>query len=358
MHTCEKTPEYFAWLDLCRFLAAFLVLISHVRTHAFVGYNELEGAHNLFGTGFMTLMGFGNTGVVIFFVLSGFLVGGKLFVNAQKQSFKPSSYILDRTLRIWIPLIPAVLFGTLVSLFLGHAFSATNFIGNMLGLQGIFVSSVPLNPSLWTIAYEIWFYVFALGVGLCLSAKRFTFAGVTIITLSLAMLSALDIRYFLCWLIGAFAYIRRPTVASSRCLIFAIFLCAVGALQIKLGEAGMLASFAIFRVENFRLMLAIGFALLVRQLILMPPRHYFLKKVEKMGAWLATFSYSLYLTHNPLLFLFEYFGLEQMRALNPASLFLYLMVILGALTFAYLVYFVSERNTGTAKAFCRAKLVV
>ncbi|MGB0867661.1 MAG: acyltransferase family protein, partial [Granulosicoccaceae bacterium] len=81
------------WLDLMRFVAAFLVVFSHARTLVFVRYGELDTDSQ----GAVTMLWFaasrlGNEAVVLFFVLSGYLVGGKVWQRCRQGDFDARLY--------------------------------------------------------------------------------------------------------------------------------------------------------------------------------------------------------------------------------------------------------------------------
>lgn len=72
-----KQKTYYYWLDLVRFIAAFLVLICHFRGAFFQEYTLLLGQQqNIVTFIFYSITRLGAEAVLIFFVLSGFLVGG------------------------------------------------------------------------------------------------------------------------------------------------------------------------------------------------------------------------------------------------------------------------------------------
>jgi peptidoglycan/LPS O-acetylase OafA/YrhL len=49
----------------------------------------------------------GGEAVLLFFVLSGFLVGGRIIRRAKSRTFSLKDYSVDRCSRILLPLIPA-----------------------------------------------------------------------------------------------------------------------------------------------------------------------------------------------------------------------------------------------------------
>ena len=95
-------------LDLVRGLAALEVMLSHLRGGNWVEFGALPPSQQtiavkifFFGTRL------GHEAVMIFFVLSGFLVGGNLVSRIRQGRFKISDYAIDRGTRISIPLVAA-----------------------------------------------------------------------------------------------------------------------------------------------------------------------------------------------------------------------------------------------------------
>ena len=92
----EKQKIYFPNLNGLRFIAAFLVIIHH--TEQFKSISKIE---NYWGT--IPFIGIiGKLGVILFFVLSGFLITYLLL--AEENSFKKISikkFYMRRILRIW-----------------------------------------------------------------------------------------------------------------------------------------------------------------------------------------------------------------------------------------------------------------
>ncbi|QNA83239.1 acyltransferase family protein [Sphingomonas sp. So64.6b] len=76
--TSHRTPRArrFEHLDMVRGLAALLVLVGHVRGFVFVDYSDLTGSKLPFAPLYV-IGGLGHQAVILFFALSGFLVGGR-----------------------------------------------------------------------------------------------------------------------------------------------------------------------------------------------------------------------------------------------------------------------------------------
>src|SRR5688572_27055191 len=92
----DKQKIYFPNLNGLRFIAAFLVIIHHIEQ-----LKSFSNIDNYWGTvPFIDIIG--KLGVVLFFVLSGFLITYLLL--AEERSFKRISIVkfyIRRMLRIW-----------------------------------------------------------------------------------------------------------------------------------------------------------------------------------------------------------------------------------------------------------------
>lgn len=105
----ENKQLHYYWLDTLRFIAAFMVLFSHSRNDFFLPWGDLPPEqHGLLQFIFYTLGRLGHEAVVVFFVLSGFLVGGRGLERISDKTFHVKSYAIDRFARIYPPLLAAV----------------------------------------------------------------------------------------------------------------------------------------------------------------------------------------------------------------------------------------------------------
>lgn len=97
----DRQRRHYWWIDLLRFLAAFVVMAGHARGSFLAEYSVLpQDQHTpiVFGFYFLTRLGF--EAVMIFFVLSGFLVGGKAVERITEGTFRAKQYAIDRFARI------------------------------------------------------------------------------------------------------------------------------------------------------------------------------------------------------------------------------------------------------------------
>lgn len=104
----SKTQSDF--LDLSRWVAALLVAAEHARGLVFVDYAQLHFP-DLKAKAVYFLSGFGHEAVVVFFVISGYLVGGKVVSSFLSQRFGWKRYLADRATRLYAVLFAALLIG-------------------------------------------------------------------------------------------------------------------------------------------------------------------------------------------------------------------------------------------------------
>lgn len=146
------------YLDLLRFLAAFVVLLQHLSWRHFSG-------------GLMwQIRPYGAQAVIVFFVLSGYVIG---YVTDQPGS-TPRRYAADRLARIYSVALPAVLL-TLgldaVGTWLRPELYARGWVNSLplwaqlprsllfLNQQWSFDLYPGSNVPYWSMGYEVWYYI-------------------------------------------------------------------------------------------------------------------------------------------------------------------------------------------------------
>jgi len=157
-------------------------MLGHLRNLFFVDLPEINGHSSLLIKIVYFATGFGHESVMIFFVLSGFLVGGTMLRGRIDGNWSWSSYASNRFTRLWVVLIPALLLGAVwdrtgIVVFGTHGIygglaqnnvvrfavrprlSGTVMLGNALFLQGILTPTFGSNGPLWSLSFEFWYYV-------------------------------------------------------------------------------------------------------------------------------------------------------------------------------------------------------
>ena len=310
-----RTGEHLYWVDWLRFLAAVVVVIDHTRNLNWMAWQTLDGsAHPAALCAFLSLTVLGRQAVVVFFVLSGLLVGGKILARVRRGTFDPATYAADRATRIYVPLVPALLLTAAVVRGYGGVLYPWDFLGCLAGLQGVLTDQPTLNMPLWTLAYEMWFYVLGGCAGAaCLrgwgTGQRLAAGAGTALALVI-LCGPLNGTYLVCWLLGAGGFVLCDRIKRGRGV-----LALLGAAVAAGGMAAYQLDFyllpplpgALARWQpspnGAQVMEAAGTILCVACLIRMPPRTRAVAWVERQGTRLAAFSYTLYLTHVPVLYL-------------------------------------------------------
>ncbi|MBL8487353.1 MAG: acyltransferase [Rhodocyclaceae bacterium] len=348
-------------LDYFRWFSAFLVVLSHSRTIVFVPWGDVEHP-GLVARAFYFLSGFGHYGVLMFFAISGFLIGGTAWQRMEAGRFSFRDYLLNRVSRIYIVLVPA--------LFLIWALDATGIawlngtgiytqgysmgalssdtrerLGwsvlaqNLLMLQNITVPPFGTARPLWTLNWEWWSYMAAplvLGFVLRFPGPR---ARLGAALAAAAVLVAAGLNYVLLWHLGILLALIRFRSLPAFAAGAALFLAVPVATRANWLDTDLPAE----------ILFMAGFVLLLSQW-----RHRGDGGFRLPHAALAGFSYSLYVLHTPLLAfamaaLQTWFGIP--RLLQPQGI--NVLVYLGILGFVYLAAFLfaqlTERHTSALR---------
>ena len=432
-------------------MAAWLVVAEHARSLIFADYGELQSP-GILAKGFYFLTGFGHEAVMVFFVISGYLVGGKVWSLYREGRFGWRRYLADRASRLYAVLFVALLLGAAMDwtgyLFFNkyglynHGYEGAiavlgaapiermglrDFLVNAFFLQTIAGPTFGSNGPLWSLSYEWWYYVLfpmvlaALwpivdfgwrffkgdrrtkigdrgeeeilttedterteeGAGPCLdkpsgaafsnpstsqlardcentsptrSASRPALPATSYSLLATRALSALGsllavaglcwfltweiLIFFGVWLLGVAASLwtkRIPPWWLAACLLTPILLVArAEVLKVPYG---------------WQYLLGVAFALVIVSLGNGSRRWFF----SKPSAYLADFSYSVYLIHFPVLMFvlsvgFESFGFGIRGPFSLAGLVWYIGVIGIAIFVSWIVSLFTEARTASLRA--------
>ncbi|WP_273445283.1 acyltransferase family protein [Neolewinella agarilytica] len=141
-------------LEAIRGAAALYVILHHTFNSFFA-----------FGWDLSLLFRFGQEAVILFFIISGFVIEIS-FSKGKDKSF--STYFTKRLIRIYIPLLCVFMANYALVLFQSDSVrvSWTDFLLNMLMLQdldwikpNVIVAPLFGNSPLWSLSYEWWFYM-------------------------------------------------------------------------------------------------------------------------------------------------------------------------------------------------------
>ena len=289
-------------LDLIRGLAALAVFLCHVRLTSFVEFGALPPHDKTALTAFFyAITRLGHEAVMVFFVLSGFLVGGALIRRVRAGTFDVIAYGIERTTRIMVPLVPACLLTIIIAwYFLGYYPSFWLLLINFVGLNGVIGQALPGNPPLWTLAYEIWFYISAGALAYLLGSRQPSLMAIFLVFCSVCVFSVLSAHYVLFWWLGALAVLFLN--CKKRGL-----LAAIGSLILLVGVFGYQMTYdskpfggvSYFSAPISEAMICCGFTLAI-PFLCDPKTSSALRFLRKPAVYLSSISYTLYLFHYPL----------------------------------------------------------
>jgi peptidoglycan/LPS O-acetylase OafA/YrhL len=360
-------------LDLVRGLAAILVLVDHWRNYFFVPFHEV-GAHRVLFAAPYALSAAGHEAVVIFFVLSGFFIGGTVRRALVLGDWSWASYLTHRLVRLWIVLLPGLLL-TLLWDKIGVALTASRpaylgdpanhvmgsiastdvasvFVGNLLFLQEVVVPAFGSNGPLWSLANEFWYYLlFPLGLLALLPTAR---ARTRLICAALSILLCVWLRttllpLFPVWLLGAALHDlpKRRLRGSLRWLAVAAYVPMMVVCTRLHGVLGILSDY----------ILAGGTAALLWTILTASETAPVAAARVRFCHGLARFSYSLYVVHFPLLTLLAALVVGDQRWQPTVPHIAAALGILGVtLAYAYAIAAATEFHTDSVRRWVARSL--
>jgi peptidoglycan/LPS O-acetylase OafA/YrhL len=356
-----------AHLDLIRAVAAWAVMWSHVRSLFFADFEYVVQRGPVIKAIYF-LTGFGHQSVIVFFVLSGFLISSAVIRRHALGSWSWRGYAIDRLSRLYVVLIPGLLFGMLWDKTGAFLFAPTGIyshplegfgaviaqnrttigtlFGNVFFLQTITCPTFGSNGPLWSLANEFWYYVLfpvGLAAGLALSKNFIRAIPFTILTMCLAVfLKSAILMGFLIWMSGCVLVVAHSRFSLPKRGSLILYLLA--------SSFALLASLMAARTRNptalgSDLALGMTFSLFLFGILRLEfgtQRDYY----PRIAHLFAGFSYSLYVLHFPLLvFLKAWVAPSQRWQPNMPNLFYGIVVGTITLSFAWLVSLFTENRT-------------
>ncbi|HVV91972.1 MAG TPA: acyltransferase [Hyphomicrobiales bacterium] len=351
------------FLDFLRATSALLVLFGHTRNWFFLSIASVDHP-GLLLKAFWFLTVVEQESVIVFFVLSGFLVGGSIVRACAADRFNLAAYLTARFARIYVVFLPALAL-TFVIFAVGGAllrdpggdairplFSERQLdfgglhllLCHLAGVQGFACPAWSQNPPLWSLGYEWTLYLTApLLIGLSMMQRPLAWrvAGVVLVVAMLLALSTdlVDCLFWVStWFLGVVAAVLAkrevpvPTALGAIGLGAAVAAVAVARLQ-----------FAPVLLTHEIIALGVALAMSCRGII-------GLSILPRFFRWLAGFSFSLYATHLPVVFLsialLQSWGFPTNKvAPGPVPFVEFGVTVLAAMVVAYLFSLVTERQT-------------
>jgi peptidoglycan/LPS O-acetylase OafA/YrhL len=353
--------------------AALLVLLGHVRGFVFIDFAQVDSGH-LWVAPFYILTSLGHQAVMLFFALSGFLVGGSALGAIAAGSWDFPDYAIHRFARLWTTVIPALIVTALLDalgrdvlrlqgyggqyaaiLSMGPAFgeetasTLATFLGNVAFLQTIAVPVFGTNGPLWSLAYEFWYYFlvplawFAAVAG---RAPRARAVAALAVLAALWLLPSAILALAGIWIGGAFAWLMRDRVAALprtrfRLLFAAILALTLVALVMSLARPGLAGDIA----------LGLACAAALPCLARLPGPGGLYGRLAFHG---SEISFTLYVIHFPWLALL-WFGLiaPTQYPVGIAGLVVFTALVIAALVWASMMWWAFERHTPRVRRFAQ-----
>jgi peptidoglycan/LPS O-acetylase OafA/YrhL len=368
------------FMDFIRAMGALLIVLIHAGNIFVNNADIMKAAHNplAYIWWFFVSYAFGRQVLIMFFVLSGFLVGGMIIQRMRKGDAFFRRYLIDRGVRVYLVLIAVMAIGYLLDetgrrifagagvyeIFPGH-YNPWLLVASLFSLQGIWFVPFGTNEALWSLGVECWYYVvfplIFMPCALAYSAGWRWFAcfcGI-VIFVALAWSGSYFWLGFVPWTAGAGVTLIRKPFIRSRLISLALML-------IPLVVARLVIPGNQFDTYPTKIFTDCATAILTGNLLLtlrFDDSEGFILCRPKFLKTLADFSYSFYAIHVPILFFLwgvtEWAIRPHWRS-EPATLSHYAMAIFGtlvAMASAFLLSLVTERKTDVVRRWAYRVLI-
>lgn len=372
-------------LNFSRWTAALLVVVSHLRNIVFVDYENVQHK-TLLVKAFYFITGLGHEAVIVFFVISGLLVGGLSLSRWKSKGIDYARYFMNRFSRIYVVLLPALIAGgifDLIGLFyfnrtglysnatefsvatlnfsVQERLAGASFVGSVLMLQPFVMAPFGSNGPLWSLSYEWWYYcVFAILLAFFGSK---TWSGKTILAAAIiggtAFLPVALTLWMLIWLLGTgvllYGEFRLPKLPPI--LAISIFVSTMIFSKFSMNIGFMHASQGLFVEFGKDFLVGIGFSLLLLSFYRQTTTPVF-QSIDRLpvriNQHLAEFSYTTYLCHVPFMLLFLAISADifnkAMKQQPTENTFIYFFLVLACIyLYAFIFSRFTERHTNTVR---------
>jgi len=338
------------FIHFVRAIAALLVCVGHAKEFILIDRQASDGLVSQICRGVLSL---GSPAVLVFFFISGFLVGGREIINFRCGKINPRKYLLDRFSRLWIVIIPALILTYFLNSLTCNTFRYDNFcqpntelnfnsvtpyssqgiidfIINLLFLQSFLGPVWGSNGPLWSLSYEFWYYIIFYSILILISAyksraflsKRIIFAILSLI-IGLIILNTDWLKLGIVWLLGALASGFPPKVTFLRILDSRGVVIKIGLIFNGLILPTMLINKIL---SNSLTVLLISGVLYFSVYCMKSDNFVSSRKFEKI-VLLSSISFTLYAIHFPLLALISAaIGFNQDLPLNVPNLLLVVLI--------------------------------
>jgi len=352
--------QFSLYLDIIRFLAAVLVVLAHANA-SYLTSNELP------------LSSHGHFAVVVFFVLSGYVIA---YITDIKEK-NISLYWSSRLSRIYSVALPVIILTPLLDYF-GHSFATTpviyadsasdfwpiRILASLFFLNEIWFNSIMSfsNAPYWSLCYEMsYYFIFSLMIFLKGKVRFWS------ITISCLIIGPKILLLFPVWLTGVYLHKSKRLnvqslitgwllfIGSLLALIFWEYMKITWQLSIFLktlvgAEFHKQLAFSKFFIGDWVVGILIllnftGFRTIGSQFasILDPFKH--------IIRYAASFTLTLYLFHQPLLRFYA-----ALIAGEEGNIYFFWQTIIATLLTVFLLGLLTEHRRDSMRQWLRKKL--
>lgn len=352
--------EFSIYLDLVRFVAAFLVVLFH------------SNIRNI-STDLIPFSTHGHHAVMVFFVLSGYVIS---YIAAGREN-TPVEYWSSRLSRFYSLAIPVVLLAPVLDLagqalapefYVGkttHDLWALRILSSLLFTNEIWTLSIMSfsNVPYWSLCYEMWYYVLFAIAAFTKGTARTVLLVVTALFVGPKIMLLAPI-----WALGVVLHRWQRLYHLQAWQNWALFLGSIPAYLLfhhyQLSELGSewlraligpewhkQATFSRYFITDYWLALIIAANFVGFRGI----AHHFsapLIACERPIRWVASFTFSLYLLHQPLL---QFFA--ALISGDPSQPWFYLQVLAATLVSVVAISLLTEQKRTHLRDAIRRQLI-
>lgn len=285
-------PGMSLYLDLIRFVAAVMVMVGHT-------WHWFDPAST---TKFP-----GHEAVVVFFVLSGFVIAHA----AMRPGVTLGVYVQHRVARIvpvaWVALLLAGLLALTVPALNDEPGLLPHTLANLvfMGQSGWSWMEAPLNSPYWSLNYEVWYYAI-FGAWLFVRRHRWLWLGVALLLAGPKILMLMPV-----WLMGVALYHRMPAFSKGMALVIFVATAALtfAMFWMDLSEHSRAWLYRVappfWRAHYssqflYDIVLGVVVTFNFAAVASLAPTFNALSAIERPIRYLASFTLSLYVFHAPL----------------------------------------------------------
>jgi peptidoglycan/LPS O-acetylase OafA/YrhL len=332
-------------MDIVRFMAALWVMLMH-------------GYAIWFPSNAPTAFHYGHSAVIIFFVLSGYVIS----YTSVKKNRGLKQYFVARFSRLYSILIPSLIITAAIELFIqnfypliyhdiNRGWPLVRYISSGLFINEIwfFSTAPPLNAPLWSLSFEFWYYVIYAFIFFIKPVKLSI-----LLTLIAAIIAGPKILSMMpIWVVGVLAYrFEKPGISKRSALIISginfliagLLIIYLKSMPFKLGTQPLF--FAAGFISDF--IIGVFFAL---GFYYFPAISFGSKKWIGYFRRMADLTFPIYLLHNPFFNL-----IKCIIPFNVNSYSQYILVFISLLVIVSILGFIMEHYKKNWTAFFKALL--